>query len=126
MGLAEELVEGLLNQELAALMDAAFIVGVGGGDDDPDDDASVVAVARLSGEGADLVFEPSAGRSAAAADLSDQVVVPCFEATQVSRRILVSWKDATRAEEDRSEGQGEVCPAGAGALAGVLVGDRGC
>jgi hypothetical protein len=79
MGLAEELVEGLLDQELAALMDAAFIVGVGGGDDDPDDDASVVAVARVAGEGADLVSEPSAGGSAAAVDLGDQIVVPCFD-----------------------------------------------
>ena len=48
-----------------------------------------------------------------------------LEAPQVSRRILVSWKDATRAEEDRCEGQGEVCPAGVGALAGVSVVD-GC
>ena len=30
------------------------------------------------------------------------------EAPQVSRRILVSWKDAVHAEEDRSEGQGTV------------------
>jgi hypothetical protein len=28
MGLAEELVEGLLDQELAALVDAVFVVGV--------------------------------------------------------------------------------------------------
>ena len=51
---------------------------------------------------------------------------PEGEAPQVSRRILVSWKDANHAEEDRSEGQGAVRAAGAGALAGVLVVDRGC
>ena len=49
-----------------------------------------------------------------------------FEAPQVSRRILVSWKDANHAEEDRSEGQGAVCAAGVGALAGVPVADRCC
>ena len=48
------------------------------------------------------------------------------EAPQVSRRILVSWKDANHAEEDRSEGQGAVCAAGVGALAGVPVADRCC
>lgn len=48
------------------------------------------------------------------------------EAPQVLCRILLSWKDARHAEEDRSEGQGAVRAAGAGALAAVLVVDRGC
>ena len=54
------------------------------------------------------------------------VVEGLLEAPQVSRRILVSWKDANHAEEDRSEGQGAVCAAGVGALAGVPVADRCC
>jgi hypothetical protein len=37
----------------------------------------------------------------------------------------LSWKDANHAEEDRSEGQGAVRAAGAGALAGVSVVDCG-
>lgn len=40
-----------------------------------------------------------------------------FEAPQVYRRILVSWKDAVHAEEDRPDGQGAVHQAGVGASA---------
>ncbi len=47
------------------------------------------------------------------------------EAPQVSRRVLLSWNDANHAVEDRPEGQGAVCAAGAGASAGVLLADRG-
>lgn len=37
-------------------------------------------------------------------------------APQLSRRVLVSWKDAHHAEEDRSEGQRAVRAPGTGAL----------
>jgi Ser/Thr protein kinase RdoA (MazF antagonist) len=36
-----------------------------------------------------------------------------LEAPQVLCRIFLSWKDVHRAEEDRSEGQGALCAAGA-------------
>ncbi|TSD64195.1 relaxase domain-containing protein, partial [Aeromicrobium piscarium] len=47
----------------------------------------------------------------------DATTAEIDEPPQVSRRILVSWKDADHAEEDRSEGQGAVRAAGAGASA---------
>ena len=47
----------------------------------------------------------------------DRVADGRVEAPQVSRRILVSWKDAVHAEEDRSDGQGAVHQAGVGASA---------
>ena len=82
---AENLVEGLSDEKLASFPDSGLVVGVRTDDDDPDCDSVVASMLRVAGQGSDLVAEPLPGFPAAAADLGDELVVPCF----VQARVLV-------------------------------------
>jgi hypothetical protein len=88
--LPEELVEGLVDQELASLADAVLVVGVRMDDDDPDCDSSVVSPLRVAGQGSDLVAQSLPGLPAAPADLGDKLVVPLFDQAVV---LVVEFED---------------------------------